>query len=266
MSTRFGFIGFGKMAEALWSAYHAQHQTTMSFYDPNSERATTIAQKYNATAHSTIESLVAASDSILLCIKPQTLPELLPQLKACSWDDKTLVSILAGIPMSRFETLSAKIAIARVMPNTPLQVGEGFSGICFQNTTPKQEAVVMHLFAAGGSTLTIPESTINAITGSSGSGPAFFYQLTQKIIEIGKHHGLSESDTRACVAQTLIGAGKMMLTQDIPLETLISQVTSPGGTTAAGLAEMHRLGVDHDFGNVILKAISRAEELAQPTP
>jgi pyrroline-5-carboxylate reductase len=261
-----GFIGFGKMAEALWTAYQPHTTTAFSFYEPNQERASVIKTKYGATAHSTIDALVATSDSILLCIKPQTLAELLPQLQACTWNDKILVSILAGIPMSRFESISSTLAIARVMPNTPLQVGEGFSGVCFQNTTAKQEAQVMQLFAAGGTVLSVPESTINAITGISGSGPAFFYQLTQAAVAIGQTHGLSESETRQCVAQTLIGAGKMLLTQDLPIQTLIDQVTSPGGTTAAGLAEMKRLNVDHAFGDVILKAIIRAEELAQPTP
>jgi pyrroline-5-carboxylate reductase len=264
--TQLGFIGFGKMAEALWIAYRSQSDTSFGFYEPNPERAAILQERYGATCHDSIETLVAASDTVLLCIKPQTLPDISPTLKQCIWDNKMIVSILAGIPLARFDDIAPKLAAARVMPNTPLQVGEGFSGVCFQHTTPKQEAHVMSLFAAGGSVLSVPESTINAITGISGSGPAFLYQLTQAVIAVGKTHGLSDADTRQCMAQTMIGAGKMMLTSDTPLETLISQVTSPGGTTAAGLAEMQRLGVDLDFGNVILKAIIRAEELAQPTP
>jgi len=254
------------MAEALWVAYSAHSEGSFGFYEPNTERATLLQERYGATHYESIDALVAASDTVLLCIKPQTLPDILPTLKKCLWDNKLIVSILAGIPLSRFEEISPKLATARVMPNTPLQVGEGFSGICFQNTTPKQEAHVMSLFAAGGTVLSVPESTINAITGISGSGPAFLYQLTQAVLKIGQSHGLSEADTRQCMAQTMIGAGKMLLATDTPLETLISQVTSPGGTTAAGLAEMQRLGVDHDFGIVILKAIIRAEELSKPTP
>ena len=263
---KIGFIGFGKMAEALWVAYSTHADSPFGFYEPNPERATLLQTRYRATYYTSIEALVAASDTVLLCTKPQTLPEILPTLKNCVWDNKLMVSILAGIPLSRFETIAPKLATARVMPNTPLQVGEGFSGICFQNTTPKQEAHVMALFAAGGTVLTVPESTINAITGISGSGPAFFYKLAQALIHIGQTQGLSEADTRACIAQTLIGAGKMMMATTTPLDTLIEQVTSPGGTTAAGLAEMKSLGVDHAFGNVVLKAIIRAEELSQPTP
>lgn len=261
-----GFIGFGKMAEALWVAYSTQAEIPFGFYEPNPERATLLQKHYGATQYDRIEDLVGASDTVLLCIKPQTLPQILPTLKHCVWDTKMMVSILAGIPLSRFETIAPKLAIARVMPNTPLQVGEGFSGLCFQNTTPQQEANVMALFAAGGTVLRVPESAINAITGISGSGPAFFYKLAQSVIHIGQTQGLSAVETRACIAQTLIGAGKMMLATTTPLDTLIEQVTSPGGTTAAGLAEMNLLGVDHAFGNVILKAVIRAEELSQPTP
>ena len=254
------------MAEALWVAYSTQAESPFGFYEPNPERATLLQKRYGATHYDSIEDLVGASDTVLLCIKPQTLPQILPTLKHCVWDNKMIVSILAGIPLSRFETIAPKLAIARVMPNTPLQVGEGFSGLCFQNTTPKQEAQAMTLFAAGGTVLSVPESTINAITGISGSGPAFFYKLAQTVIQIGQTHGLSESETRLCIAQTMIGAGKMMLADTTPLQTLIEQVTSPGGTTAAGMAEMAALGVDRAFGDVILKAIIRAEELSQPTP
>lgn len=124
----------------------------------------------------------------------------------------------------------------------------------------------MAIFAAGGSVVKTAESTLNAITGISGSGPAFFYKLAQAVVAIGSTHGLSEADTRRCIAQTMIGAGKMMLAQDTPIQTLMDQVTSPGGTTAAGLAQMELAGVDQAFGDVILKAIIRAEELSRPSP
>ena len=254
------------MAEALWQAYGRQTSGGFAFYEPNPERQSEIKTMYKATAHNTIHALIAASDTVFLCIKPQTLPSIMPELASADWQNKILVSILAGIPMSRFASLSPNLAIARAMPNTPLQVGEGFSGICFQNSSTAQEAQVMAIFAAGGSVVKTAESTLNAITGISGSGPAFFYKLAQAVVAIGSTHGLSEADTRRCIAQTMIGAGKMMLAQDTPLQTLMDQVTSPGGTTAAGLAQMELAGVDQAFGDVILKAIIRAEELSRPSP
>ena len=86
-----GFIGFGKMAEALWVAYSTQAEIPFGFYEPNPERATLLQKHYGATQHDRIEDLVGASDTVLLCIKPQTLPQILPTLKHCVWDTKMMV-------------------------------------------------------------------------------------------------------------------------------------------------------------------------------
>lgn len=260
--TSLGFIGFGKMAEAIWRAYHRLHDGPTYVFDTQNDRLKLAQETYGLLLTDQINTLVERSDVVLLCIKPQGFTGLLPTLQTCMWDKKLLISILAGIPIQTLRLVSNTVAIARVMPNTPLQVGAGFSALCFDKTSPEQESVATRLFRSGGETLQIPESAINAVTGLSGSGPAFFYQLALATLDIGTRHGLSETETRNCIAQTMIGAGHMLLQDPLPIKSLIAQVRSPNGTTAAGLDEMSRLNVDQLFASVILKAIIRANELA----
>ena len=153
-------------------------------------------------------------------------------------DGTLLVSLLAGVKSSRIEELvDSKARVVRVMPNTPILMGEGMSVISKGKGATKEDIEwTESLLAKSGSTLVIDESLMDAVTATSGSGPAYFFGFVEAMIDAAKRLGLKEEDAKILVTQTLVGAAKMVVESGKDARTLRENVTSPNGTTAAALA------------------------------
>ena len=253
--TQLGFIGFGKMAQALYSRAD-KTLFTCSYYDPHLPEAT--------IPQLSLPQLIETSDLILLCIKPQSLSELKNQWPQISLEGKHIVSILAGTTLAQLETAFGKIAITRVMPNTPALVGQSMSAFTHnKHVTPAQKTSLLSLLNQCGHTQEVPENLMNIITAISGSGPAFFYKIADAIAQSGKEHNLDYETAIVLTAQTMIGAGHMLLEANKTPQTLINDVSSPNGTTVAGLSIMTNSPIESILKETINAAYNRAIDLSK---
>ena len=255
-----GFIGFGKMAEALASGFvkSARLKPDVIFFTEKKEdRSKEVVKMYRFTSLS-LHDLIQTCDLIFVAIKPQQINELLPELKP----GPIYVSLLAGTPISTFQNTLGPLPIIRIMPNTPALVSKGLFAI-----TPSQEVslevmdFIQHLLGSLGKVLVVDEDKMDAITGISGSGPAFVYYLANVFMSIALENGFDQETARLLAAQTFLGASDMILNSSQPLSTLISDVRSKEGTTDAGLKCLEKSDIESTLSDAIRAAILRSQEL-----
>jgi pyrroline-5-carboxylate reductase len=258
-----GVIGFGKMAEAICAGAHNAHkELNISFFEKNDARRADILKKYPSFIATDLKS-IAKSEFILLAVKPQTIDiifETLPEIKPT----QCIISILAGTPIEKFESAIGKLPIVRVMPNTPALIGESMTAISYNSVVSSyQKQIIKMIFDSIGVTLETDEKNINIITALSGSGPAYFYKIAESMALEAKKEGFDEETATTLVAQTMIGAGNMILKSNKSVATLISDVSSPNGTTVAGLSAFEDTSLIQDLGNIVRRAYERAKELSK---
>jgi pyrroline-5-carboxylate reductase len=231
--------------------------------EPGEEKRMVLQQAYGIKTTSSNQDVARACEFIILAVKPQIMDSVLEDIRDIISSEKTVVSIAAGITLSYLAARLKTDKLVRVMPNTPALVQEGMSVLslceCF---TGKEIDTVRSIFMSVGRVITLPERYMNAVTALSGSGPAFVALFVEAMIESGEKMGLSRDSSSELAVQTLIGTAKLLET-GMPPEKLRKMVTSPGGTTEAGLktfAERDLAGVVH---SALLSAKTRAEELGR---
>lgn len=267
MSERWGFIGAGKMASALVHGMVRAGVTVpakISTYDPSKVMSDGLGAVGVQVLSSNCE-VVAASDILVLAVKPQAMPVVLAEIQPFVGTKHLVISIAAGVPMA---TLAAGLGpdprIARVMPNTPALVGEGAAGFSLGATcTPEDEALVQSCFSSVGRAFHVPETLLDAVTGLSGSGPAFIYLVIEALSDGGVRSGLPRDIATSLAAQTVLGAAKMVLETGFHPGVLKDQVTSPGGTTIAGLHALEKRSARAAFIDAVEAASRRSAELAE---
>jgi pyrroline-5-carboxylate reductase len=213
-----------------------------------------------------VDKAVTAAQSAqvaLLATKPQQIPTLLQEIKGCLQPDALVISIAAGITLQQLEQgLGDGCAVVRVMPNTPCLVNTAAVGISIgRYVTPSQTELVERLFQAVGLAFVLPEPLLNAVTGLSGSGPAYVYLAIEALSDGGVAAGLPRDIATKLAAQTVIGAARMVIETGTHPAVLREMVTSPAGTTAAGLLQLEQAGVRAALTQAVLSAAARAEEL-----
>lgn len=218
-----------------------------------------------ATLADSSATLAGQVDILFLTVKPQVLPAVLEELTPHLPKDVLLVSPVAGVRIAKLEAmLSEGYRIIRVMPNTPLCSGAGATALSRNAiVTDAEFSFVTKLFAACGVTAALPEEQLDAVTGISGSSPAFFMRFAKAIIAAGVADGMKEEDAKRLVLQTMAGTAKMVMESDQSIDDLICAVASPGGTTEAGLKTMDALQFDQTTSAVLTAAIHRSKELAK---
>ncbi|MBT5856223.1 pyrroline-5-carboxylate reductase [bacterium] len=262
---RVGFIGFGKMAEAMYQGMQvAELWESACVVEHSEQRLVDIKQSYGLEGV-TLQDCVASSDVVFFCVKPQQIDGILDQCKDVAPQDKMWVSILAGTPISVFENANADMAVCRVMPNTPALVGEGMlAWVANSAVTDTQKKWLSDIFSACGESMEFAEeSAMDVVTGISGSGPAFLYQLADAIASEGVAQGLDYDQALGLISQTMIGAGLMMQASERSPKELISDVSSPNGTTVAGLTKMSDTSITEDIKAVVRAAIDRSRALGE---
>ncbi|HSW61711.1 MAG TPA: pyrroline-5-carboxylate reductase [Dissulfurispiraceae bacterium] len=258
-----GFIGGGNMAEALIKGMRIEGIRDIIVSEPKEERRHYLESTYHVRTTASNPEVIGASTIIILAVKPQNMGQVLDEITGGVDENKTIVSIAAGITLAYLQSKLKTTRLVRVMPNTPALVLEGMSVLSLCSCLPGPViAPVRQIFMSIGKVTTLPEKQINAVTALSGSGPAFIALFIESMIAAGEALGLSSESARELAIQTLIGTAKQ-IGEGMSPEKLREMVTSPGGTTAAGLAAFQEKGLKEITISALQSAHKRAEELGR---
>jgi pyrroline-5-carboxylate reductase len=264
---RVAVLGAGKMGGILLQAFLKQN-----LFAPDQIHAT-VAHAERAIALSTqwgvdvgTDNLEAArqSDLILLGVKPFQVPDLVEQIKPALTTEKTIVSFAASVKtLSIEEAAGMEIAVMRAMPNTPSALGAGAAGLCRGRfVKPEQMELAQRIFETVGRVVVVDEKHMDAVTGLSASGPAYIYIIIEALAEAGVKVGLPRDTATQLAAQTVFGAGKMVLETGYHPALLKDAVTTPAGCTIDGILELEEGGLRVTLIKAVMRATQRAKELA----
>jgi pyrroline-5-carboxylate reductase len=264
---RIGFLGAGQMAGALaraWSAHGLIEPSEGLASDPNPEARSRFVERCGWRCLPSNRDVVVESDVLILAVKPQALAALIDDVRPLVKSHHLIISILAGVPLARLEKEIGTGRFIRVMPNTPCLVGASASAYSPGPTATAEDIdLVDRLFNAVGKAYRLPESLLDAVTGLSGSGPAFVYTIIEALSDGGVRVGLPRDVATGLAAQTLLGAARMVLETGWHPAQLKEMVTSPGGTTIAGLHALERGSLRATLIDAVVAATQRAAELGK---
>lgn len=263
---RIGFLGAGKMATALakgWIAAGLLSPAGCRASDPVTAARQAFAAETGGCASASNREVVESSDVLLLAVKPQNMAEVLAEIAPLVGPRHLTISIAAGVILDKLgEALGPNARLVRVMPNTPCLVGASASAYApAAAATTDDVALVDRLLNVVGTAFRLPEHLLDAVTGLSGSGPAFVYTVIDALSDGGVRVGLPRDVATALAAQTVLGAARMVLETGLHIGVLRDQVTSPGGTTIAGLHALERGGLRAALIDAVEAATRRSQEL-----
>jgi pyrroline-5-carboxylate reductase len=262
---RFGFLGAGRMATALAlglarAGLAEPRQLLASDPMPGAREAFA-----KATGGQAVESgaeVVAKSDVIVVAVKPQQMSEALGNVRDGVTDKHLVISVAAGIKLAKIAELLPQGRLVRVMPNTPCLIGQGASAYCLGRGTMVEDGkLVEQCLSAVGRVVAVDEKLLDAVTGLSGSGPAYAFVMIEALSDGGVRMGLPRDVATLLAAQTLYGAAAMLLESGEHPGVLKDQVTSPGGTTIAGLQALESGGLRAALMAAVEAATRRGVEL-----
>ncbi|MHB1001259.1 MAG: pyrroline-5-carboxylate reductase [Armatimonadota bacterium] len=264
---RIGFIGGGMMAEAIVQGLidSGISASQVTVFDTVEARRAYFAETYGITCAINNESVVKNSDIIILAVKPYVMPNVLSEICNDLRQDQLLISIAAGVTIKSIQgKLERNVPVIRVMPNTPCLIRKGISALApgsYANDSHIQLA--MDIFRSAGKAIEISEDKLDAVTGLSGSGPAYVYTFIEALADGGVRNGLPRATAILLAAQTVAGAAEMVLQSGSHPAVLRDNVTTPGGTTIAGLASLEHDGFRSALIESVTAATKRSEELGK---
>jgi len=263
---RLGILGGGTMALSIIRGLLAARlldPERIAVSDVSAKRRTLIKKSCAVSTISDNLEIVRNSTVVLLAVKPQSMNGLLKEIQPCADPDTLFLSIAAGVTTTGlYDGLGRTGRIVRIMPNTAAQVQASATAICRgANATDDDVGLVRELFDALGSTVVVDEALMDAVTGLSGSGPAYLYLVIEALADAGVRNGLTRSAALQLAAQTCAGAAKMVLETGEHPGSLKDQVTSPGGTTINGLYRLEKRGVRAAIIDAVSAAVARSKEL-----
>lgn len=266
MATQLGIIGGGVMGEALLSRLVAQgtyDADAIRVGEPTAARCELLQQTYGITAIADNQAVLEASDVLLLAVKPQIFPTVTAALSPQK-PEQLVVSIMAGVPLQALEANFRGQPMIRAMPNTPATIGAGMTAIAAgTHATAEHLAVAQQLFATVGDVVQVPESLMDAVTGVSGSGPAFVALVVEALADGGVAAGLPRAIAQRLALQTVRGTAELLQATDLHPAVLKDRVTSPGGTTIAGVAALEKAGLRNALIEAVKAAYRRSQELGK---
>jgi len=261
-----GFIGGGNMAEALVRGIRGKGQGVRDdilVSEPREERREYLEKNYGIKTTSSNKEVVSSCDIVILAVKPQNIEAVLDEISPSVEEEKTVVSIAAGVTLGYLSSRLRTKRLVRVMPNTPALVQKGMTVMslceCFSDA---DMAAVREIFMSIGELIVLPEKYMDAVTAVSGSGPAFIALFIESMAEAGVNLGLNEDSALTLAVQTAVGAARLLET-GMPPSRLREMVTSPGGTTAAGLGVFQKKGLKDMVLAALTAAKKRSEELGR---
>ena len=265
MATRLAIVGGGRMGEALvtgllqagWAA-----ADEMVVVEPVAARRDQLAERFPGLG---LADAPVAAEGAVLAVKPADAEAACRALAGAGAGAGRVLSIMAGVPTVRLEEwLGDGVPVVRAMPNTPALVGAGAAAIAAGTSAGDDDLDWADgILTAVGAVERVPEKLLDAVTGLSGSGPAYVFLVAEALIEAGVLNGLSRSAANVLVIQTLVGSARLLAESGDTPEGLRAAVTSPGGTTAAGLRVLESHGVRSAFLEAVTAATERSRELGQ---
>lgn len=264
---KLGLIGAGSMAEALIRGVRTAGQwqgVPIAICNRSKPaRLAALAERWQVQACARIDEVAAASDIVVLAVKPKDVGEAMAVLAPCLRAGQTLISVAAGVPLKWLEAhVPDGVAVVRAMPNTSCRVGAGATALAAgQGADAEAVAAATALFAAVGTVTVVDESVLDAVTGLSGTGPAYVYLLLEAMIDAGVQAGLERAVAHDLAVQTIVGAAKMVLETGEAPAVLREQVTSPGGTTQAAMKVLDERGFVPAVHAAVLRATARSQEM-----
>ena len=263
-----GFLGAGKMATALAKGFvHSKLVTAAQIVASDAAEAAGAAftQAVGARATASNPDVLAAARVLILAVKPDQVESVLAEVRDRFTEEHLLISIAAGVTLKRLHTaLGATARVVRVMPNTPALVGAAACGYALgQAATPEDGKLVQALLSAVGVAYPVKESLLDAVTGLSGSGPAYVFLMIEALSDGGVAAGLPRDVATRLAAQTVLGAAKMVLETGLHPGALKDMVTSPGGTTIEGLHELEKGKVRGTLISAVRAAADKSRKLGQ---
>lgn len=231
----------------------------------NEERLNFLRNYYGIVPVTDKKTAASQADVIILAMKPQDIFPALQELSGSIQKNQLVISVLAGIPTSLIEDgLGIEVAVVRAMPNTSCAVLESATGLSEgRYTAPQQLNLAEEMFRMVGEVVIVEERLLDAVTGLSGSGPAYIYYLVEAMEKAGEAAGIPRELARPLVLKTLLGAAKMLMETGEQPEVLRRQVTSPNGTTMAGINELNKGNFQTTVRKAILRATHRSQELGR---
>ncbi len=265
--TRVAVIGGGRIGEALIAGLLESGRAAKDLVvvETHADRAELIGDRFGVRVTDSIADAIVGADVLVIAVKPGDVDTVMTQLGKAELDadrDQIVVSLAAGVPTARLENkLPAGFPVVRVMPNTPMLVGQGMSVLApGRYARPEQLAQVTELLAAVGKVATVTEAQMDAVTAVSGSGPAYFFLVVEAMVDAGVGLGLTRDVATELVVQTMLGSAALLESSGQTAAELRAAVTSPAGTTAAAVRELERGGVRSAFLEALHAAKQRSVE------
>lgn len=261
-----GIVGVGNMGESILKALLKKglDKNSISFAEAKKDRAQFIAKTYGVAQVKKIADLGKGSDFVIIAVKPQDAAKILPDIASTIKDSAILISIMAGTTISKIMLLTGRSArIVRMMPNIAIKVNQGVIGItATADITPGELSGVKELFSDAGLIVDIDEDHMDAITSLGASSPAFFLMFLEAMIDGGVKIGIPRDKATAISLQVVKGAVEMLEHEQMHPALMREMITSPGGTTIAGLASLEEKAFRGSIMDAIEKAFRRARELS----
>ncbi|BAC11969.1 pyrroline-5-carboxylate reductase [Oceanobacillus iheyensis HTE831] len=261
MNQTIAFMGAGSLAEAIISgitkAQIVPNENILVTNKSDINRLKRIEEGYDIQGNTNKQEVIKQADIIILAMKPKDAATSLSFMKEYIRPDQMVISVIAGLTTERMEAILEKeIPVIRTMPNTSALIGYSATAIAKGSyVTDEQLAVAEQLFQTVGMTTIIKEKDMHTVTAIAGSGPAFFYYMVEAMEQAAVEAGLDAEMASQLIAQTVIGAGKMLELSGDPI-TLRKNITSPGGTTEAGVQQL----MSEDFASIVQSCVQRARE------
>jgi pyrroline-5-carboxylate reductase len=265
--TKIAFLGSGNMAAAMVDGLLAQNPAArgnLICFSASGKTATTLGARTGIAVANTLDALLATADVVVIAFKPQHLAAADPRLADLT-AGKLVLSVLAGKRLATLaKTFPRARNLVRTMPNTPASIGAGITPYCtLQPLAPADRSAVEALLSACGAHLELAEEHMNAVTALSGGGPAFLFEFVAALRDAGIAANLPAAVAMQLSVETVLGATRLLARKQVDPETLRNQVTSPNGTTLAGLKKMEAGNFRGVIRDTILAAQARAAELSQ---
>ncbi|SDP02916.1 pyrroline-5-carboxylate reductase [Desulforhopalus singaporensis] len=269
MSQKIGFIGGGQMAEALIKGIIASglyKEENILVAEPNSFRRDHLESNYAVKAYYSNLPIFENCKNIILAVKPQTMKTLLEECRERVQIQHILISIAAGLPISFYiDTLGKpETKVVRVMPNTPALVLEGASALSRnRNVSDSELHEAEEIFMAVGEVVILDETHLDAVTGLSGSGPAYVFSFVEALIDAGVKSGLTRAVSEKLALQTVSGSVKLLRESGEHPAALRGMVTSPGGTAITALHVLEKVGFHGIIMDIVESAVNRSKQLGE---
>ncbi|MBF0549027.1 MAG: pyrroline-5-carboxylate reductase [Deltaproteobacteria bacterium] len=268
MSRKIGFIGAGNMGGALIKGLVTSRKVTpdqITAADASESRLKSLSQEFGIVTTKDNLALVQTSEVIVLAVKPGVVKPVLLDIRAEIPKGKLVISVAAVITINFISSLLDKdVRIIRAMPNIPALIQAGAVGLSIGPQVPPEDVdLAKMLFSSVGLAVVVGESMMDAVTGLSGSGPGYVFLIIEALTDAGVKMGLTRADAQVLACQTVYGAAKLMLETGEHPAKLKDMVTSPGGTTMAGLHELEKSGIRGTIISAVEAATRRSRELSQ---